>query len=46
MSIRLYDTPARQVRDFVPLREGEPLPVALPHRQRLASDASVAQAAE
>ncbi len=31
---------------FVPLREGEPLPVALPHAQRLAAGAPVAQAAE
>jgi carbonic anhydrase len=31
---------------FMPLREGEPLPVALPHAQRLASDTTYLQAAE
>lgn len=31
---------------FVPLREGQPLPVALPHAKRLAADVTYAQAAE
>ncbi len=31
---------------FLPLREGQPMPIALPHARRLAGDAGFAQAAE
>jgi carbonic anhydrase len=31
---------------FLPMREGEPMPVALPHQQRRASDTTYLQAAE